>query len=146
MVEGCRLTLAPTRRNEVTMRPKFASLVLGLAVLYLPPLTHAQGLHSGVWSGTIADPQGNSKSVTYAVSGVDDSLSITLTGPAGEAPVSFTGLRLVADTLLFTWAGGKRGAPLVCKLVRQANGSFDGARHDPDGQEGRMHMVPPPKP
>jgi hypothetical protein len=69
-------------------------------------------------------------------------LSITLTGPDGQA-IPLAGLRLVADTLWFTWAGGTQGAPLICQLLRQANGTFEGNCHDPAGQEGRMQMVPP---
>jgi hypothetical protein len=126
------------------MRPSLSTLALAVAAISLPSLVSAQGLPPGTWSGTITDPQGNTKPVTYKVTGAGDSLSITLSGPDGQA-VSFTSLQLVADTLSFTWAGGRQGAPLVCQLLRQENGAFEGKCHDPTGQEGRMAMVPPPK-
>lgn len=127
------------------MRPQFPTLALALAILALPSTVVAQAPSPGTWSGSISDPQGNSKPVTYTVAGSGDSLSITLVSPARQGSIPFAGLRFVADTLSFTWAGGRRGAPLACTLVRQANGTFEGKCHDPDGQEGLMTMVPPPK-
>jgi hypothetical protein len=100
---------------------------------------------AGKWSGSVTDPSGNTRPVTFSVTGTGDSLTITLSDTPGGSPVSFANIRQAGDTLLFDWAGGPRGAQITCQLVRQEDGAYEGSCADPEGSRGRMRMIPPPK-
>jgi hypothetical protein len=133
-----------TSSERITMRSVLGVVLLSAFPFGVPAAARAQAIAAGVWSGAVIDPSGKSKPVTYAVTRVGDSLSITLSETAGGARVAFSEVHQVEDTLRFSWSGGKGGAKLVCKLVRQADGPFEGTCRDASGQEGRMRMIPPP--
>jgi hypothetical protein len=127
------------------MRFPFAGLALALTALQLPGPARAQSMVAGIWSGSVTGPYGHSRPVLYSVAGPPDSLSITLSEPPGVHPVAFADVHLVVDTLSFRWAGGAQGSRLVCKLLRQSDGTYEGSCVDSQGREGRMRMVPPRK-
>ena len=126
------------------MRSSVPSLLLAIAALPAA-VAHAQSVGAGKWSGSVTDPSGHTRPVTYSVTGTGDSLTITLSDTPGGSPVSFANIRQTGDTLLFNWAGGARGAQLACTLVRQEDGAYEGSCADSEGSQGRMRMVPPPK-
>jgi len=136
--------LAGARKQaEVTMRSILSSIFLSLIAMNLPAPACAQAIVPGTWSGSVTDPSGNAKSVTYSVVRAHDSLSITLSQTSGGPPVSFADIRQVGDSLLFNLAAGRQGARLDCKLTRQPDGGYEGSCTDSGGQHGRMRMVPP---
>ena len=110
-----------------------------------PGLVSAQGMVIGKWSGSVNSPFGSTNQFTYSVAGSADSLSISVEEAAGAVLVSFSDIRLVGDTLRFTWPVGPVGAGLACSLLRQESGAFEGICTDLEGREGRMRMVPPAK-
>jgi len=126
------------------MRSALTSLLLAVAAPLVPVLASAQSVVSGTWSGSVTDPSGKAKSVTYKVTRTQDTPSISLFDPTGS-PVAFTDIREAGDTLLFNLAAGRQGARLVCKLLRQTDGAYEGTCSDPVNRQGRMRMVPPPK-
>ena len=127
------------------MRPIFGALLLALAATAVPPLADAQSIVTGTWTGTVTNPSGEVKPVTYTVTRSGDSLSVTLSETAAGPPVAFANVHIAGDTLLFDWRGGREGERLVCKLVRQGDGAYEGSCRDTESREGRMRMVPPPK-
>jgi hypothetical protein len=127
------------------MRSIFAGLLLCLATTAVPRLADAQSIVTGTWSGTVTNPSGEVKPVTYTVTRSGDSLSVTLSETAGGPPVAFANVRVAGDTLLFDWRGGREGERLICKLVRQEDGAYEGSCRDSESREGRMRMVPPPR-
>ena len=131
---------------EVNMRLALAGLLLVLTAVHLPTPANAQSMVAGTWSGSVTSPYGHSRPVNYRVAGTGDSLTITLTDSSGVNPVGFGELHLLGDTLRFTFAGGAQGSPVVCALVRQTGGVYEGSCKDSQRRQGRMRMVPPRKP
>jgi len=125
------------------MRPNLATLLLSLSVFSVPGLAGAQGIVNGKWSGPVTSPFGSTNQFTYSVSGSADSLSISVAEAAGGGSVPFSDIRLVGDTLRFTWPTGPAGAGLVCRLFRQESGAFEGTCSDAEGREGQIRMDPP---
>jgi len=126
------------------MRSTLTSFLLAVAAPLVPVLASAQSVVSGTWSGSVTDPAGHAKSVTYKVTRTRDTLAISLLDPSGS-PVAFTEIREAGDTLRFNLAAGRQGARLVCKRLRQTDGAYEGTCSDPENREGGMRMVPPPK-
>ncbi len=120
-------------------------LQFALAVLLIPAGARAQALAPGKWSGSGTDPSGNVKTVTYNVVPSGSSLSITLFDPASGDSIPFNDVRQAGDSLLFNWAGGRDKGRLVCKLVRQTDGAYEGSCLDPENHQGHMRMIPPAK-
>lgn len=121
-----------------------AWIVAGLALLFgvLPAL--AQELPTGIWSGTISPPDQAGMDVDYEVSYDDEgALHIDLIPPPGlGAPdsIPFDGIELVDGVLTFGWSAG---TDLLCELIQQEDGSFEGECVDLGGSPGILVMIPP---
>ncbi len=127
------------------MRSNVPTLPFALAALLIPAVARTQALAPGKWSGSGTDPSGNVKTVSYNVVQSGSALSITLFDPASGDSIPFEDVRQVSDSLLFNWAGGRNKARLVCKLVRQTDGVYEGSCFDTENRQGRMRMIPPEK-
>jgi hypothetical protein len=127
--------------GEAAMQLPFPTRSLALLALCVPPAAPAQATPSFHTIGAVTDPKGRNELVSYTISGPRDSLSITLRRRGTRAAFPSTNVRVIADTLTFTWPGAWQGALLVCKLVRRPNWSFAGECHDSDGQAWRMQML-----
>lgn len=120
----------------------WATAALALLLGALPAF--GQELPAGTWSGTISPPDQPGFDVQYEVS-YDEAgaLQIDLIPPPGlGAPdtIPFEGIELSDGVLTFGWSAG---TDLICELVRQEDGSFEGECVDMGGTPGIVVMVPP---
>jgi hypothetical protein len=88
----------------------------------------------------MAPPSSESVSVSFDLTGLDDSLSITMSGPNGRQ-IPFSAIRLESGTLRFQWSPGN--TTVQCELTRQDDGSYRGPCTDTQGLTGQIAMVRP---
>jgi hypothetical protein len=113
-----------------------ALLCFGLAV----PRLHAQSLAAGTWTGTMTPPTSGTVTVTYAVAGTGDSITISMKAPDGRQ-LPFNHIRFESGKLLFDWSPG--GTTVTCALESQPDGGYRGPCTDLEGKTGHLAMVPP---
>lgn len=110
----------------------------GIAVLCVPALAAAQKLTAGTWTGSITPPNGQTINAAFDVKSAGDTTLITLKADGRE--LNFTGVKVDADQLLFTFAVD---AIVTCTLQRKEDKSYSGNCVDGRGGSGTIVMIPP---
>jgi hypothetical protein len=110
----------------------------GVTVLSVPAVVSAQKLTPGTWTGSISPPNGQTINAAFDVKASGDTTLITLKADGRE--INFTGVKVEADRLLFTFA---TDAIVSCTLQRKDDKSYSGNCVDGRGGSGTIVMVPP---
>ena len=110
----------------------------GIAVLLTPVAAAAQKLTPGTWTGSITPPNSQAINAAFDVKTAGDTTLITL--KADGRDINFTGVKVEADRLLFTFA---TDAIVTCTLQRKDDKSYSGSCVDGRGGSGTIVMIPP---
>jgi hypothetical protein len=117
---------------------RMLNMLGGLAVSLMPGVVAAQKLTAGTWTGTINPPNGQVINAAFDVKTSGDTTLITLKADGRE--LNFTGVKVEADRLLFTFA---TDAIVTCTLQRKEDKSYSGSCVDGRGSSGTIVMIPP---
>ena len=120
---------------------RLLNILGGFAVLSMPAAAAAQKLAAGTWTGSMTPPNGQTMNTTFDVKAAGDTTLITLKADGREIP--FSGVKVEADRLLFTFAVD---AIVTCTLQRKDDKSYSGSCVDGRGGTGTIVMVPPKSP
>lgn len=131
-----------TRSARLGLAAAVALSLLGTAGL---GTASAQEMASGTWKGTLTAPDGMSVDVTFEVSGMGEDLAILFVwpedGPPGAEDMNLEEVELSDDGLTFVLP--VPGVHVVCDLVVDGDGAYEGDCNGDDGQSGRLLMEPP---
>lgn len=124
------------------LRTVAATLVIVATIsAFSSPVTQAQELESGTWTGLMIPPGGSDIEITFEVTSTPDSLGIKLVA-GQQGSFDLNEIEYSEDNLTFTFSAGQL---ISCELKKKANGSFEGPCSEPSGEEGLLIMNPPKK-
>jgi hypothetical protein len=129
--------------SNASCRVALVGLALGLVLAgTVRAQEQEKRLAEGMWTGTVYPPDGDLIELEYEVSYGDDGLAIVLHPPAevGVGPLAADDPVYDVQTLSFTLMVGDT---VLCTLLEEEDGHFEGDCVDASGEPALMTMFPP---